>query len=327
MRTELRILTGRHAGARVLLDSQQLTIGLDNEVDVQITDWSGDTIVLELEDANVFYSTDLTNSNTSKKLFPLLSAQRFGSVVLCIGPADEPWPSELSLLQAMIIPTSTKAMTSPRQKSDRPQLATVKRPWHVPLFARFALLSICAASLVAWHGWPKTQEKMPPDPQLLLDRLQMTLLQSGFSDIHAHRDGQDIIINGFVRNREDYSRLQQWLDAHPGRWREHVYDANAIAEAMYEALGDQSLRVDYVNHGVFRITGTTSNSNAIKQRIAQISTDFSDQITGIQLAINTIDPQRQLPRNYASALAQRSLYYVETPDGTKHFNFQSDITR
>lgn len=326
MRIELRILTGRHAGARVLLESQQLIVGLHNDVDVQITDWSEDSILLQREDASVFYSTAQSNSNPSKHLFPWLSAQRFGSVVLCIGPADEPWPSELSLLQTMMAPISTKTIPSVDQKRDKPK-TTINKQWHFPLFARFALLTVCAASLVAWHGRPKTQEKVAANPQLLLDRLQLTLLENGLSDIHAHREGNDIIINGFVRNREDYSRLQRWLDVNPGHWREHVYDANAIAEAMYEALGDQSLRVEYVNQGIFRITGTTSNSNAIKQRIAQISTDFSDQISGIQLAINAIDPQRQLPRNYASALAQRGLYYVETPDGTKHFNFQSDKTR
>ena len=327
MRTELRILTGRHAGARVLLDSQQLTIGSDNDADIQITDWSDDALILETEDANVFYSHATTDSSAAKTLFPVLNARRFGSVVLCIGPADAPWPSELTLLQEMMVPSPANAATfAADSRSATTALPTGPRRRHAHL-ARIALISLAGASLVAWHAYPTTPVITAPDPQLLLDRLQIALVQIGLSDVHAHRTNNDIVIDGFIRNREEQSRLQHWLDAHPGPWRSHLYNANSIAQAMDEALGVQSLHVSYVGHGVFRISGTTANSTAIKQRFSQISTDFSDQIAGIEWALTTIDPQRQLPRTYASALAQHGLYYVETPDGTKHFNFQSDSPR
>ena len=328
MRTELRILTGRHAGARVLLDSQQLTIGSDDDADIQITDWSDDALILETEDANVFYSRATTDLNAAKTPFPVLNARRFGSVVLCIGPADASWPSELTLLQEMMAPSPANAanIAADGATSATAAIRTGPQRRHAHL-ARIALISLAAASLVAWHAYPTTPVITAPDPQLLLDRLQIALLQIGLSDVHGHRANNDIVIDGFVRNREEQSRLQQWLDGHPGPWRSHVYNANTIAQAMDEALGVQSLQVSYVGHGVFRISGTTANSNAIKQRIAQIATDFSDQIAGIEWGLTTIDPQRQLPRTYASALAQHGLYYVETPDGTKHFNFQSDSPR
>ena len=327
MRIELRILTGRHAGARVILDTTHYLISSQIDADLQITDWSCEPIILENHDATVQYHSVEDKNSKKRNTLAFLQPKRFGMVVLCVGSADEPWPDEIALLEAVFRPE--KALPKNPSSSQETQSAStpLRKKIHQRRLHWIAAATLCLAISGAWYGWLETHAAAPQDPRMLLDRFRTELLEMEQPNVQTRLDGTDIVVSGMVNNHSDRVRIQHWIAKHPWQWRVHLAEADSIAQAIYEALGEKALSVDYIQNGVFRISGNTRHGQAIRQRIAQLTNDFAGQVSSIQTAIHDIDPYRELPHNYDSALADHSLYYVETPDGTKHFNFQSDSLR
>lgn len=318
MRVELRILTGRHAGARVMLDSLQHLLGPGAEADLQITDWSSEPTVIEVTDNEVVYYP--SEQPERRQTMTLLQAKRFGTVVVCVGPSEAQWPDDFTLLQSLLAPTqSTTTLPTPAPHS--PHFASSKRVFHVAGWA--AVLMVMVGAAVAFHGWPtETQAATAADPQVQIQSLQAALKNTQLPDLKVHADGTMVQIQGLVPDRNGLVWLQHWVKSHPGHWRLRVSRADTIAQAIREALGQDSLAVRYQGNGVFLVDGQTLRGSEVHRRIGQLQNDYVDQEIRINEAITELDPRRKPPDHYDAALADHSLYYIETPDGTKHFNLQ-----
>lgn len=112
MTKQIRILTGCHAGARLDLHHGVWRLGNDIDADIQISDWQGEPMVIAcLEDGSVSFGPASAGQASTPGAVPLrdLVAQRYGDVVLCVGPSDAPWPSDMTLLQAMLSPDAKGA--------------------------------------------------------------------------------------------------------------------------------------------------------------------------------------------------------------------------
>ncbi|WP_153075652.1 hypothetical protein [Paraburkholderia bonniea] len=142
MTQEFRLLTGVHAGARLELNAQTMTLGRSAHADIVINDWSGPEMQLVLEPDGGITLNAVDGSQPAITLASLVP-QRFGPVVLCTGPTGAPWPSDLELLQSLLSPTATalQAATRPLSMSRSRVIA--------------ALLGISTAvALALWSGLP-----------------------------------------------------------------------------------------------------------------------------------------------------------------------------
>ena len=107
MTKQFRILTGCHAGARLNLQYGIWTVGSDEQADVQISDWEGETMFLEYRsDGTVTMTPPPGKASSSRIAQTLLDwlPSRHGQTVFCVGPADAEWPSEVSLFEKLLHP-------------------------------------------------------------------------------------------------------------------------------------------------------------------------------------------------------------------------------
>jgi type III secretion protein D len=105
MTKQFRILTGCHAGARLNLRYGISTVGSNEQADVQISDWEGETMFLEFcSDGTVTMTPPPGNASSPRLVQTLLDwvPRRHGQTVFCVGPADAEWPSEVSLFEKLL---------------------------------------------------------------------------------------------------------------------------------------------------------------------------------------------------------------------------------
>jgi type III secretion protein D len=148
--------------------------------------------------------------------------------------------------------------------------------------------------------------------QRVLDRLHE-------SDITVTPMGAGFGVVGIVRDSTHDAPVRTALEAvAPGRivWR--VGCADRIARDLQESLHEPTLKVSYLGHREFAVTGVARNAATVRETLTRMSADLAPMVT-------RIDPQFVLndsiatPTNVESALAVDSLQYVEASDGTKQF--------
>src|ERR1700712_2479480 len=105
---QLRILTGRHAGARIRLSRPRYSIGPGADADLRISDWKQAPVTLEFDkDSNVIQILEGTTigrgAATALTLaLPDFHPLRFGDVALAAGPLDDSlWPGDLDILKRL----------------------------------------------------------------------------------------------------------------------------------------------------------------------------------------------------------------------------------
>ena len=101
MNKELRILTGFHAGARIKLNPTTMSIGAEATADILIQDWNEGTMQLAT-DAQDRVTIAAAGAAEAPSTLDDFAPRRFGDVVLCAGPQDAPWPSDVQLLETML---------------------------------------------------------------------------------------------------------------------------------------------------------------------------------------------------------------------------------
>jgi len=111
MTKEIRLLTGRHAGARVTLNALPTVIGNDEQSDIQISDWDQPAMqVIQREDGSLTIVTG--DASGEAIVMEDFKPRRFGSVVLCVGDAEAQWPSDIELLETLLSPSPAPAPVS-----------------------------------------------------------------------------------------------------------------------------------------------------------------------------------------------------------------------
>ena len=122
---QLRILTGIHAGATAPLGPGRYRIDADDDADIRITDWTGSSAVVEVGDSDVVtvrrlaaqaphvdasdeagtQGPEAERVEDTAPVFMLdFLPMQFDQSVICIGPDDVEWPSDLALLSTLLKP-------------------------------------------------------------------------------------------------------------------------------------------------------------------------------------------------------------------------------
>ncbi|HVW50442.1 MAG TPA: HrpD5 family protein [Trinickia sp.] len=328
MTKEIRLLTGRHAGARVTLNAMPTVIGNDEQSDIQISDWDQPAMqVIRRDDGSLAIATGEQSSEVI--VMEDFKPRRFGSVVLCAGDAQAQWPSDIELLETLLSPSSSPAPV-PMALAANNELAAAagtasgtgtRRGIHAAAVAGIALMAIgCAGIALPAVLHPRGKSTLeanvvPPTAatlQRVLDRLHEP-------DVTVTQIGGRFAVVGIVPDSAHDAPLRTALEAvAPGKivWR--LGCADQIARDLQESLHEPALKVSYRGQREFAITGVAKNANAVHETLDRMSADLAPMVKRIdqQFALND---SFAAPANVESALAVDTLQYVEASDGTKQF--------
>ncbi len=82
---QLRILTGRHAGARINLTATRHQIGADEAADIQLLDWTAEPVVIGAGEDGMVHIATASQGGQASAVLADFTPRRFGDVVLCMG--------------------------------------------------------------------------------------------------------------------------------------------------------------------------------------------------------------------------------------------------
>lgn len=332
MTKEIRLLTGRHAGARVTLNAMPTVIGNDEESDIQISDWDQSAMQVVRRDDGTLIIVSGEDSNEAIVMDDF-KPHRFGNVVLCAGDADAQWPSDIELLQTLLSPLPAPApdpASAPLALAASHALAPssgpapgtgARRGLHAAAVAGIALMAIgCAGIALPAVLHPRGKNALEASlPAPTAATLQRVLDRLHASDVAVTQIGASFAVVGIVPDSAHDATLRTALEAvAPGKivWR--LGCADQIARDLAESLHEPALKVGYLGRREFEVTGIARNASAVHETLDRMSTDLAPMVTRIDQRF-ALNDSFAAPANVESALAVDALQYVEASDGTKQF--------
>jgi type III secretion protein D len=323
---QLRILTGKHAGAHVDLMSTRWLISADDEADIQLLDWTSEPMVIEVDDDEMlrFAMLPAGAAEVAADAFALLAdfmPRRFGNVVLCAGPADAVWPAEVELIGSL---------TTPMAVADTPAVATPEparkrhSPYLLPAFVGTALMTAALGAAVARLGQgadrpagSRTATVLP-----LETRIGRALADMTIDGLDVRNEGGSVIVRGLVKQPSDADALRQRLSAFKGERVVHAYAAvTDVAQSITEALGRPGLTVTHRGSGHFVISGAVDDLSKLRESAERVATDLAPLVRSVEVAASQLPPSGHAP--LSAALSSDGLQYVQTRDGVKHISVTS----
>ncbi|NRO95766.1 hypothetical protein GWC77_07425 [Paraburkholderia sp. NMBU_R16] len=335
MTKEIRLLTGRHAGARIKLISTHTGIGNDGEAEIQISDWDQPTMQLSQHD-----DASLTIADADGHGEPIVledfKPHRFGNVVLCAGDADAPWPSDIELLETLLAPAVAPVEEPEPVHVDEvvpaapPASPKNRKTLHALGIAGVAVLAIGGAGIalpavlhprtgaLAGLGGP-TEPQRGMAPQAGLEQLQRALDRLHQPDVAVTQQGGRFDVVGVVPDTGSEALVRTTLETMaPGRIVWHLGCVDQIERDLQESLHDPALQVHYLGHREFGVSGVAKDTRAVRTTLAQLSADLQPMVTRVAQEL-TPDDRMAMPSSVESLLAVDDLQYVEAGDGTKQF--------
>ncbi|WP_321951700.1 hypothetical protein [Paraburkholderia bannensis] len=322
MKKQIRILTGCHAGARLELNPGAYRIGRDNDADIQVSDWSGDTLELHYRDDGVVTLDTIGRGRTAQRMKDL-APRRMNEVVLCVGPVDAAWPSDMDLLSSMLDAerTASEGRKAPVEPSPY-------RHWMRWSTVGLAVATLCGVAILVAPGQDSSAAAMRSPQALKRNQEQAGFAQAiarlNLADVRIVHDGDSMVVTGMIRTPNDKTRVAGVID----RYRDlgatsRLTLAQDVAEQLQSSLGEPEVHVTYAGDGTFRVAGATRDIQGVQQRAERARADFGGSIRRIAFDLKE---RAMADTSVSSMLATDSLSYVQLADGTKSFADQPALT-
>lgn len=320
---QLRILTGQHAGVQLRLTRRHYRIASDDEADLQITDWTQPPLLLMFEEEGSDVSPALHLIDDQGQPADLLGRlqdflpRRFGDVVLCAGPDAAAWPSDLTLMDALMRPAAqdvtrqgagTAAAAAGRlSRSTRPR-------WMISaVVAGAALLAAMSAVLSTQTAASPTPR---PDP---MEQVAGALRQAGVQGLVVRRVDQRLVVEGLLAGSAEMARTRAALQPFGEQQLLHRYASAAdIVRQIGDALNRPGLQVEYRGQGVFAVVGESTDPTGLRDEVRRISADIGPLVRRIDVSVEQTLPTARV--RMGAMLGGDGLRYVQTADGTKHLS-------
>jgi type III secretion protein D len=316
---QLRVLTGLHAGAQLLLTALTYRIAADEQADIQIVDWSSEPLVLDIREegqvvAIALESADLAAAGASSaealkaagRLFEDFIPRRFGDVVLCVGPEDGDWPADMQLLERLMKPAPVAATV---QKSRAPSV----------------FIAVCVVASVLVGGYTAVvsrnataaKARVPNEP--MLSQVRSAVFPAAPPGLRVVALGERVLVEGLLANSAEVAAVRELLARFPAEQIEHRYAAASdVAQSISDALSSPELAVAYRGRGVFAITGRTTQPDKLRLAASRIATDLAPLVSSIDVVAAEAQAPDRVP--VEAMLSSDGLQYVQTRDGAKHLS-------
>jgi type III secretion protein D len=307
-----------------------MSIGKDATADIMIQDWSEGTmqLAIDAQDRVTIAAADAADTPSTLDDF---APRRFGDVVLCAGPQDAPWPSDLQLLEAMLAaPAGADAADAADAgaglAADEPVMMGDTRPmpparrtsWARTGLVAMLVGSVGAGALALTMGGASQAATRPLAPVGLAD-VQRALERLQEPGIELREQANGFIASGIVANGEKARRVHASLRSVAGnRLHWQVKQADDVARELAESLHEPHVQVRYAGAGRFEVTGTARQPGAVRDVAERFRNDMAAPAPRIDVKVERID-ELGIAGKVDSALNADSVRYVESSDGTKNF--------
>ena len=321
---QLRILTGKHAGAHVDLISTRWVISAEDEADIQLLDWTSEPMVIEVDDDQMlrFAMLPAGAAEAAADAFAPMAdfaPRRFGDVVLCAGPAEGAWPADIDLIASLAAPVSVavpQAAAEPARKRHSPYL--------LPAFVGTALMTAALGAAVARLGQGSDRAAGSKAAMVLPleTRIGRALADMTIDGLEVRNEGGSVIVRGLVRQASDADAVRLRLAAFNGERVVHAYAAaTEVAQSIAEALGRPGLSVTHRGSGHFVVSGETDDLPRLRESAQRVAADLAPLVRSIEVNATQLPPSGHAP--VSAALNAEGLQYVQTRDGVKHLSVTS----
>jgi type III secretion protein D len=324
MSKEIRILTGFHAGAQIELSTTTMSIGAKPDADILINDWSECTMQLAIDaQDNLTIAVPGEAGIAMDDFMP----RRFGEVVLCAGPANTRWPSDLQLMESMLAAQpegrkydgETSDGVFPAGPPSTPIVMRSRRsPWVHAGVAALLIGSMGAAAVVLPAGKTTLAADRPQARATLAD-VQQALAQLHQPDLAVARQGDGFLVTGIAANAAEARRTRAALQALAGnRLNWSVRSGDEIAGSLAESLHEANLHVSYAGAGRLEVTGSARHPGEVREVVERFRSDMQPLVARIDVEVTSTDDLK-VAGDIDSALSADGVKYVESSDGTKNF--------
>lgn len=323
---QLRILTGQHAGVQLRLTRQHYRIASDDEADLQITDWTQPPLLLMFEEEGSDVSPALHLIDDQGQPADLLGRlqdflpRRFGDVVLCAGPDAAAWPSDLTLMDALMRPARQDgALPGTRTAAAAGAAGSNSRSTHRPRWMISAVVA-GAALLAAMSAVLSTQTAASPTPRPdPMEQVAGALRQAGVQGLVVRRVDQRLVVEGLLAGSAEMARTRAALQPFGEQLLLHRYASAAdIVRQIGDALNRPGLQVEYRGQGVFAVVGESADPTGLRDEVRRISADIGPLVRRIDVSVEQTLPTARV--RMGAMLGGDGLRYVQTADGTKHLS-------
>ncbi|VWD52964.1 secretion-associated protein [Burkholderia lata] len=308
----LRVVTGFHSGAQLDLPPGIHVIGSGCDDDIRITDWTDSTVELIVADnesvqirknkhiAGNDPTVDISHRTTLDDFVPV----QFDDIVICIGPANVSWPSDLELLSAMFAAPAAKSQPSERHHYRR---------WS----AIVGVTTCCAVLLASLSLWPAHPAKASA-PVDVTARIRSAVVHADVRGLAVERMGDDTSITGMVASYAEDARVRKALaDIDPSRVKRRYSIAENDVQNIQDALGIAGAKVAYRGDGTFEIGGTVASLQALEAAVTRVRGDLTTNVKDIVVRA-TEPPKPEVRQPISQLISANGVRYTETPDGVKH---------
>ncbi|MFD2301074.1 HrpD5 family protein [Paracidovorax citrulli] len=315
---QLRILTGRHAGARINLTATRHQIGADEAADIQLLDWTAEPVVIGAGEDGMVHIATASQGGQASAVLADFTPRRFGDVVLCTGPADATWPADADII----------ARLSPAVVAAPPAApAKIRSVWPrvTSAVVGTALMTAALSAAVAPLSQNQAERKaltsvLPPEP--LKMRVERALAETSVAGYEVAQQGDGVVVRGLLRQPSDADALRQRLAAFQGdRIVQSFASATEVAQSIADALGQPGLRITHHGNGLFTVTGEVADLPALRQNATRVATDLAPLVRGIDVAATQRPPTS--PPAMSALMETDGLQYMQTRDGVKHLSLTS----
>lgn len=309
---QLRILTGRHAGARIRLTHRHCTLGAGDDTDVQISDWKQQTVTLTLDEGSNVIRIALAGGTGGAAMRETqledFVPRCFGDIVVCAGPAsDKPWPTDLQLLKRLLREQKAARRPGPARLPSL-RLLSAGGAAGALLLGGFIALVLHQTRLA------EAREHQVPLPQ----RVAAALAQAGLAGLTVSgQDGSQVIVSGLVPGQAELARVRALtLGFGDADVVARVGTAADVGRAISDALASNSLQVAYQGDGIFVVSGEAPDVDLLRTQVTRIAQDIGPAVRRIDVVAHAAPAAERA--HLDAMLVAPDLQYVQTRDGTKH---------
>jgi type III secretion protein D len=315
MKKEIRVLTGRHAGARLELSQRMYRIGRGSNADIQITDWHRDDMELQVR-VDGIVTLDIFGRGRTASRMESLVPRRVREIVLCIGPSNEAWPSDMTLLSSMLELERSNVSVDKEMVSQ-----PVNRKWiGLGTLGLVTALLVCIGTFVTTgqrSSAATISESATAKRSLRESELHRAIAQLRFPGVRVEHDDEAFVISGLVETSKDLALIKDVVERfHDLPVFVRLAVGQDISDQLQSSLREPEVRVQYTGEGAFRIAGFTRDAADLKRRVEHVRADFGSSIKRIDFAL---EQQSVADTSASSMLTTESITYVELADGTKSF--------
>ncbi|PIM50876.1 secretion protein [Roseateles chitinivorans] len=300
-------------------------IAADEQADIQLVDWHADPLVLELtKNGQVLALASPLNAAPGAALDDVTAAatsapmadfepRRFGDVVLCVGPADAAWPSDIELMERLMRPA--RAVIEAAAPVIEAATTGSRRVLAWGLVAALTLGGLLT-TVIARHA-QAARDAVKPEP--LVGQVYRAISGAAIPEVTVRAAGDRVIVEGLLPDAAAAQALRQLLDRFPVERIEHRYASAAdIAQSISEALDTPGLVVRYRDRGVFVVGGRAAFPDRVRDASTRVAADLAPLVRGIEVAVASAPVPDSVP--VGAMLATDGLQYVQTRDGAKHLS-------